>query len=113
MSRRTRAVLRKSGHKLPPLVAVSLRIEPEIWERAEWAALARGVNRQQWIRDTLANASQGAKPPEPRCFRGVHVAGAELEKWERVAARRGHTVESLIRKVFTAAAAKDAAEKAA
>jgi hypothetical protein len=111
MGPKTRRVLRRQGFRLEPLAVVSLRIQPEIWERCDWAATAKGVNRQEWVRDTLASASRDAKPPQPRCFRGLHVSGAELDAWEQVAARRGHTLDSLIRKIFNNAAAKDAAEK--
>lgn len=111
MRKTPRKALRKQGYKLPALNVVSLRIGASAYERCAWMAQAKGMNRTEFIRHTLDDATKGAQPPEPRCFRGISAGGAELAEWEQVAARRGHTVESLIRWILTNAVAKDAAQK--
>jgi hypothetical protein len=95
MRKKSRTALRKAGFRLPALQVVSLRIQPDVWRRCAWAAIAKGVNRQEWIRNTLADASRDAHPPEAGCFRGLGSPGERAE-WDRIAARYGSTVEKFL-----------------
>lgn len=50
-------------------------------------------------------------PPNPGVSRVFRPGAGELAAWEQVAARRGHTVESLIRHVLTRAVENDSVKK--
>lgn len=93
---KNRSAMRRQGFKLNPLTTISVRIEPEIYARCDWAAAARGIRRSEFIRNTLARATEDAKPPKQRESRGLDVAGEQWAEWEEIASRRGHTAESFI-----------------
>jgi len=97
MGKRTRAVLRKTGHRLPPLKIVSLRIEADVFERCQWAATARSTTRSQFIRDTLNIATKDARPTVHRRFRGLGTE-SEQARWRQVAERYGLTEDDFIRR---------------
>jgi hypothetical protein len=96
MRKKTRTVLRKSGHKPPPLAVVSIRVSLDTWTRCGWAAQAKGVNRNEFVRDTLADATRNAKAPNTAECRGL---GSESEQaaWECTAKHYGLTVDEFMR----------------
>jgi hypothetical protein len=95
MRKKSRAVLRRSGHKLPPLALVSLRVQPETWARCAWAAAAKGLKRNEFVRATLADATRDAKPPNDADCRGLGTPGEQTE-WARVAKRYGMSVGAFV-----------------
>ena len=105
MKTKSRTALRKAGHKLPPLVVVSLRIQPSVWQRCAWKAIEKGRNRQAWVRDTLADATRDAKPPRAAESGGLGSPG-EQAHWRRAAERYGVSVEEFIRQATNAAVKK-------
>lgn len=97
MPRTSRRALRSSARKPGPLAVVSLRVTLDTWARCEWAALAKGVTRNEFVRNTLDDATRDAKPPELRSFRGVGSA-REQARWRDVAARYGFSDDEFLRK---------------
>lgn len=89
-------------------MTVTLRIGSELWERCGWAAAARNVNRSDFVRNTLANATRDALPPIPREFKGVSGSPEELAAWQRSAEMHGHrSLEDWTREVLTFVAKRD------
>ena len=96
--------MRRQAFKMPRMETVSLRIQPDLWERCNWAAAAMKVDRSEWVRVTLADATRDAKPPTPRQFRGVEGTPAQLEQWEKAAAQLQIPIEELARQALDYAA---------
>jgi len=94
------------------MTVVSLRVPADLWERCGWMAEAKGVNRNEWVRTTLDNASRDAKPPNPREFRGIEASGEEWAEWERVAEGYGRPLSALIRDAFNHLATFDEKKEA-
>jgi uncharacterized protein (DUF1778 family) len=86
MPKKSNRALRQAGFKMPRMETVSLRIQPDLWEKCDWAAAAMKVDRSEFVRDTLADATRDAKPPVPRQFRGIEGTPAQVQQWEKAAA---------------------------
>ena len=103
MKKNSRREIRKKGFRPPPLSIVSLRIEPEIWTKCDWAGRAKGQTRSDFVRDALANATRDAKPPSPREFVGFPVPESELARWQELAEHRNEEVSTTVRTYMNAA----------
>lgn len=87
---------------------VSLRIQPEVWTRCGWAAAEKGVDRSEFARNALANASRDAASPIPRQFRGLVPTASELDLWQKSADYRNcASLEDWARFVLNTVAAGD------
>ena len=93
MAKSTHRALRQAGFKMPRMETVSLRIQPDLWQKCDWAAAARKVDRSEFVRDTLEEATKNAQPPIPRRFRGVEGTPAQVEQWEKAAAQLQVSIE--------------------
>lgn len=109
MAKNSHNALRRKGFKLVPLKTVSLRVPSDLWERCGWKAVANGVNRTEFVRDTLTTATRDAKPPELREFRGIAASESELDLWEKSAAyRERSSLEDWVRYILNTVAESDA-----
>lgn len=81
----SRSALRKKGFKLEALTPVSLRLPAEIWEKCGWAADAVGLTRTEFVRNTLARATQGAEPPATAKSRMILASAEEWKAWQIIA----------------------------
>jgi hypothetical protein len=100
MRKTSRRALRNQGSRLEPLEVVSLRLQPDIIERCQWAADAKGICRTEFMRASLADATRDAKPPNGREFRGIEASAAESERWAGVANRHALPLDDLIRQAM-------------
>ena len=104
MVKKTNRALRQAGFKMPRMETVSLRIPPDIWEKCGWAAATLRVDRSEFVRDTLEDATKNAKPPIPRQFRGVEGSASQNEQWEKAAAHLQIPIEEFAKQAMDYAA---------
>lgn len=120
MSKKSHSALRRQGYKLSPLKTVSLRVQPELWQKCGWSAAANGVDRSEFVRDTLASATRDAKPPIPQEFERIPGGVAERAEWEKWAEHLGLSLNDfmgqaadLVCKRLAAKVAAEAADRSA
>jgi uncharacterized protein (DUF1778 family) len=91
------------GLKMDAMQVTSLRIEPEILERCDWAAAARGITRSDFVRNALRNATRDEKPPADQESSVIRGSAAERESWAAAARARGESLEQFTRSMLNRA----------
>lgn len=96
VAKQTSKHTRKKRGVAQTLRAYSLRVSPEHWEKLDWVAKEKGVERSDVLRMLVADAVRYAKPPESLVSREIPVSDAEWQTWEDCATEMGVDVRHLI-----------------
>lgn len=93
---RTREDLRKAGFKLEPLHNVNIRIPVEVWEKLEWLAQEKGLQRPDVVRMSLADAVRTVRAPKDYESRQIRASEDDWRAWQDLAKELGQPLDVLI-----------------
>jgi hypothetical protein len=98
MKRNDRRVLQQKSAQRDFLTPVSIRIQPEIWQKCGWAAAEVGLDRSAFVRNTLSYATRDVERPEGTKSREIKGSADEWEKWDGLSRQIDCPVPELVRR---------------